>query len=94
MSGPAWFQNPKWIAPLRHVEADFHRPLRGGEDYELELKILELKECSFTVSCRFFQGETLHAELRHVHVFVDAKAGAKIPIPPQVRGVLDLTHSD
>lgn len=81
----AWFQNPDWLVPLRHVEADYFKPLRGGEEYEIEVSLVELKESSFQARFRFFQGEALHAELRHFHVFVDPRFGGKIPIPGEVR---------
>ncbi len=80
-----WFKNPDWVAPLRHVEADYLRPLWGGQEYDVECTISEVGESSLKLRFEFKQGNQVHAEVRLVHVFASLQRGTKIPIPEAIR---------
>ena len=53
----SWYASPSIAAPLRHAEADYFRPLRGGHAYELELVVTGITEHSISLSCDFHDGE-------------------------------------
>ena len=80
-----WFDNPRWIAPFRIVEAEYLRPLRGGETCRASLGILRLGTSSATLLCTLSRVGERVAALRLVIVFVSRKTGRKIAIPPAVR---------
>jgi acyl-CoA thioesterase FadM len=84
-----WFDSQSFVAPIRHAEADYHRPLRPGLTYDIELTIGKIGESSFEVVTRFFEPATpeplLCAEARVVKVLADPKTWKKIPIPSAIR---------
>jgi 1,4-dihydroxy-2-naphthoyl-CoA hydrolase len=88
-----WFANSEWGVPIRHSEADYHRPLWPGEKYQIQIRIERLGETSMTLSYQFVQGTNLHVEAKLVHAFVNMKTMTKIPIPPQVLTALKTYHS-
>lgn len=90
-----WFESEAFVAPIRHAEATFHRPMRPGHQYDAELAVLRVGESSFEVRTRFTDPSAatpvLCAEARIVKAFADAKAWTKIPIPSAIRARL-LAH--
>jgi acyl-CoA thioesterase FadM len=90
-----WFLSDRFIAPIRHAEATFHRPMRPGHQYEAELTVAKVGDSSFDVRTRFVDLEPTEpvvcAETRIVKVFADPAAMRKIPIPSAIRARL-LAH--
>ncbi len=90
-----WFLSDRFIAPIRHAEATFHRPMRPGHRYGAELSVTKVGESSFEVVTRFVDPEATEpavcAETRIVKVFADPAAMKKIPIPSAIRARL-LSH--
>ena len=85
-----WFENPDWLVPFRHVEADYLKPKRPGRELVGKLWLEGMGETSITVRIRFFdQTGDLCSELRMVVVFTDKRAERKLPIPPGVRARLE-----
>ena len=80
-----WFDNPRFAAPLRSVEAEYLKPLRGGETCDASLRIAKIGRSSATVGCTLTRMGTQVAELRFVIVFVSRRSGRKIAIPSGVR---------
>ncbi len=80
-----WFDHPEAASPVRHAEAEYFRPLRGGQVYTVNVEIVSLRTSAFEVEFVLKQGETLHCRVRIVHVFISKATGAKIPIPDAVR---------
>lgn len=84
-----WFESPAFVAPIKHAEATYHRPLRPGHHYVAELTIAKVGESSLEVVTRFFDESAaeraLCAEARVVKVMADPNTWKKIPIPADIR---------
>lgn len=87
-----WFESATFVAPIKHAEATFHRPMRPGHQYDVELAVTKLGESSFEIRTRFLDaaGATpvLCAEARVVKAFADPSTWTKIPIPSAIRARL------
>ncbi len=79
-----WFSHPETASPVKHASAEYFRPLRGGQVYEVCVDILSLSTSAFEVEFAI-QAEALHCRVRIVHVFISKASGAKIPVPDAVR---------
>ncbi len=86
-----WFKNKDWGVPLRHVEADYLRPLRPGDYFEAKILVVNIGESSIHFAYEFVdkKGEVL-AKLKTSHVFVSraAQEMKKLKIPDDVRSRL------
>lgn len=84
-----WFESTRFVAPIKHAEATFHRPMRPGHRYDAELSVTKVGESSFEVQTRFVDGEgadrAVCAEARIVKAFADPATWTKIPIPSAIR---------
>lgn len=76
--------------PAVRLEVDFRRPLRFGDQLEVEVAIAELGDSSITWAYRVFQrgAEEASARARVVTVTVDFATLAKQPTPPWLRAAL------
>ncbi len=76
--------------PLAHAEADYARPLRFGDAIEVAVVAVRLGASSFRVGYRVSteRGE-IAATGQTVHVAIDRQSFTKIPIPPELREVLE-----
>jgi len=90
-----WFENPAFVAPIKHAEATFHRPMRPGQRYDAELMVTKVGDSSFEVRTRFVDRSgdepALCAETRVVKALADAATWKKISIPEDIRAKL-LAH--
>jgi 4-hydroxybenzoyl-CoA thioesterase len=84
-----WFESREFVAPIKHAEATYHRPLRPGHHYVAELTIGKVGQSSFEVVTRFLDESgpepVLCAETRVVKVLADPATWKKIPIPAGIR---------
>jgi len=84
-----WFESQAFVAPIKHAEATYHRPLRPGHLYVAELTIGKVGESSLEVVTRFLDEAgpepVLCAETRVVKVLADPNTWKKIPIPSAIR---------
>lgn len=80
-----WFNHSETASPVKHAEAEYFRPLRGGQVYEAAVEVVSLRTSSLEVEFTLTQGETLHCRVRIVHVFISKTTGTKIAIPEAVR---------
>ena len=88
-----WFENPEWAVPIRKTSCEYLKPMRAGEELTIVVGIEKIGESSITLNYDFrCKGET-HAEMQIVHVFLDKKARAKMPIPSVVRRKLEAYQS-
>jgi acyl-CoA thioesterase FadM len=87
-----WFESREFVAPIKHAEATYHRPLRPGHGYTAELTIGKVGESSIEVVTRFLDESgpepVLCAESRVVKVLADPATWRKIPIPDGIRARL------
>jgi YbgC/YbaW family acyl-CoA thioester hydrolase len=84
-----WFKNKEFGVPLRHVEADYLRPLRPGDTFLSVIKVAEIGESSVSFDYEFQDpaGKSL-AKLKTAHVFTSRANFRKISIPENIRSRL------
>ncbi len=86
ISWPEWFTNSEWGVPLRHVEADYVRPLRPGDEYQVQIAVERMTTSSVEFSYVLQDyGGGVFARLKTVHVFVRRDDLGKVEIPRAVR---------
>ena len=82
----------KWIAPVRHAEADYFRPLRFGDEVNVEICRTHTAETEAVLGYRITRG--VDAEVcvvgQVVHTFVDCATFTRTPMPQAVK--LALLH--
>jgi YbgC/YbaW family acyl-CoA thioester hydrolase len=81
-----WFKNPGFGVPLRHVEADYLKPLRPGEAYQVLMSVAEIGESSVHFSYEFSHPNgDVCARLKTSHVFVARPGMKKMTVPADIR---------
>lgn len=73
-----------WIAPIRHAEADYLRPLRFGDRVSAEIVAAHVEPeapTEVTLGYRLAIQETVHAVAQTVHTFVDPATFKRVPVP-------------
>lgn len=89
-----WFAHKEWGVPLRHVEADYRRPLRPGDEFSVAIAVADIGESSVHFSYEFkVQGEVA-AVLKTSHVFVRRPDMVKISVPAEISKKLHATNPD
>src|SRR5262249_50529143 len=82
----------RWKAPLRHVEADYFKPLRFGDPFEVGLVGVVIVGSDVTVGYRVARpdGGELVAVGQTLHTWVDAPTFRRMKaLPDDVRRALD-----
>lgn len=84
-----WFATKDYGVPLRHVEADYQKPIKPGTFIDVEQTVVRLgnSSVSFESLIKDEAGE-LCATIKHTHVFVDMKTKSAINIPENIRKIL------
>ncbi len=79
-----------WIAPVRHAEADYFKPLRLGDAVNVEICRAHVLETETTLGYRVARAEGGEVCVvgQVVHTFVDRATFKRIPIPERVRRAL------
>lgn len=77
--------------PTVHLEVDFEKPLRYGDQVEIEVEIVKLGTTSVTWDYRVYTrgSEELHARGRVVTVNIDLDTFEKVAIPGWLRGKME-----
>jgi YbgC/YbaW family acyl-CoA thioester hydrolase len=77
------------MLPLVHAEADYHAPLRTGQEMTIELRVVRLGEHSFTLRTKIGSaGGVTHAEIETVHVCVDPETEKSQPLPERLKSAI------
>jgi len=78
---------PTWLAPIRHAEADYFKPLRFGDAVEVALVAAEVAETEVTLGFRVARtsGGEVCAVAQSVHAFVSAQTFQRCPVPEPLR---------
>jgi 1,4-dihydroxy-2-naphthoyl-CoA hydrolase len=72
--------------PLGHAEVTFKRPMRAGQDIIIRVSIGRVGDRSFRVEYDLYDDAGEHlATAATVHVAVDAKTGASVAVPDDIR---------
>lgn len=78
-----------WVAPLRHAEADYRRPLRFADDIAISVVSVTLDETEFRVRYRIETDDAVACEGETVHVTVDPDTFRRAAVPGFLRHALD-----
>jgi 1,4-dihydroxy-2-naphthoyl-CoA hydrolase len=80
----------RWIAPVRHAEADYFKPLRFGDEVRVEICRAHTTETEAALGYRVTrtEGGELCVVGQVVHTFVDCATFKRTPMPDAVRRAL------
>lgn len=76
-----WFLSPKLIAPIRHTEAEYFKPLLPFKNYDVKIKTLSLSESTFRLQFTIERDGEKHVVISTTHVCCTVKDMKKAPIP-------------
>jgi acyl-CoA thioester hydrolase/1,4-dihydroxy-2-naphthoyl-CoA hydrolase len=85
----SWFQNPEWIVPIRHAEAQYLQPIHAGQECQIELTMSSLSHSSFTLASTIHQ-HGICCVIKTVHVFCNRKTKQKMAIPSSLLSSLQI----
>ncbi|HXK16495.1 MAG TPA: thioesterase family protein [Polyangiaceae bacterium] len=87
---PEVLRSGGWLAPVRHAEADYFKPLRFGDAVTVEICRAHLAETEATLGYRIARSEggEVCAVGQVVHTFVERASFKRTPIPELVRRAL------
>jgi acyl-CoA thioesterase FadM len=79
-----------WIAPVRHAEADYFKPLRLGDEVEVAICRANVAETEATLGYRVGRapGDEVCVVGQVVHTFVDRATFKRTAMPDAVRRAL------
>jgi acyl-CoA thioesterase FadM len=88
---PEVLRTGSWIAPVRHAEADYFKPLRFGDPVLVEICRAHVSETEATLGYRIARAENGEVCVvgQVVHTFVDRASFKRTPIPEPVRLALE-----
>lgn len=92
---PEVLRSGGWLAPVRHAEADYFKPLRFGDAVTVEICRAYLSESEATLGYRIARAEGGEVCVvgQVVHTFVDRASFKRTPIPEPVRRALSNIES-
>lgn len=79
----------QWAAPIRHAEADYLRPLRFGDEFEIAIVRAHFAPSELTLGTRLAVGDQPVALVQTVHTFVDRKSFERTEIPEALRQAIE-----
>lgn len=79
-----------WIAPVRHAEADYFKPLRLGDVIHVEICRAHVLETETTLGYRIVRAQSGEVCVvgQVVHTFVDRATFKRVAMPERVRRAL------
>jgi YbgC/YbaW family acyl-CoA thioester hydrolase len=79
-----YWDNPYYVVPIIHSECDYYKPIKYGDEIEIEVFVSQLKSSSFELNYKInFANETC-ALVKTVHVFVRREDWNKMQIPDNI----------
>ena len=78
-----------WLAPVRHAEADYFKPLRLGDEIGVEISRAHVLETEATLGYRVVRGGEVCVVGQVVHTFVERATFRRTPLPAAVRQGLE-----
>ena len=84
-----------WLAPVRHAEADYFKPLRFGDAVSVEICRAHLAETEATLGYRIARSDSgeVCAVGQVVHTFVERASFKRTPLPELLRRALENIES-
>jgi YbgC/YbaW family acyl-CoA thioester hydrolase len=85
-----WFQNPNWAVPIVDAQAQYKKPIFGGQRIKIRFSITEIQNSSFISTSQIvdLNNRTELALIKLVHVFMSKETKNKIKIPTEVEKAL------
>lgn len=81
-----YWTNENFAVPVKSAEAKYIRAIKYSEIITIKLKVLELRNSSFSISYLILNDkEETCIEAKTVHVFVDKKSWSKMEINKSVK---------
>jgi YbgC/YbaW family acyl-CoA thioester hydrolase len=85
-----WYAHPEWGIPIKHIDAEYRRPLKPGQLSTIQVGVVHLGESSFALQYEFYDEAKNHcASIKVTRVFVSIKEMKKRPIPDYWRKFLE-----
>jgi acyl-CoA thioesterase FadM len=84
-----WFNSDQG-APVRRVECDYYRPLKGNEVFEFEVSFINPTDSSITVHYVVKKEDKVHCDIKVLKVFVDRKTMTKTKMPDKYKKIFAL----
>lgn len=81
-----WFNSDQG-APVRRVECDYLRPMKGNEIFDIEVHFINPTDSSITVNYIVKKDGFIHCDVKVLKVFVDRKAMTKTKMPEKYRKI-------
>jgi YbgC/YbaW family acyl-CoA thioester hydrolase len=80
-------RKPSWLAPIRHAEADYFKPMRFGDAIEVSLVAAKLEESEVVLGFRMARTDSQEVCVvaQSVHAFVDPKSFQRVPVPEPLK---------
>ncbi len=79
-----------YLLPIVHAKTDYKFPLRVGEKFCIKLEVSKIGKSSFVLAHEITGSGSVTAGIGEtVHVCIDRRTGEKIPVPPDLRNVLE-----
>ncbi|MBI9070978.1 MAG: acyl-CoA thioesterase [Melioribacteraceae bacterium] len=86
-----YYADEKFVFPLVHAEADYIKPIRTGDNVEIEIGVYILGETSFTLEYVITNNaDEILANVKTVHVCVSKENFKKSLLPEELRNNLEL----
>ena len=78
---------PSWLAPIRHAEADYFKPLRFGDPIEVAIVAAVLSDSEVSLGFRIARtdGDEVCAVAQSVHTFVAPASFRRCPVPEPLK---------
>lgn len=78
-----YFSSTEFAFPIIHTEASYFSPLIPGEEIEIEISLIEIKNSSFSLLYQIKkQSQKVAVEIKTVTVSVEKNKWQKISLPP------------
>ncbi len=81
-----WFSS-NLGAPVRKVECDYLKPMKGNEVYDIEVHFINPTDSSITVHYLVKKENILHCDVKVVKVFVDRHEMKKVAMPEKYKKI-------
>ncbi|OGX05649.1 MAG: hypothetical protein A2Z88_10775 [Omnitrophica WOR_2 bacterium GWA2_47_8] len=79
-----------YFLPIVHAESDYKKPLFVGDKIKIQVVVDKIGTTSFSFVYKIFnQKKELAGTAKTVHVTIDKKSKAKIPLPPDMRKAIE-----
>ncbi len=86
ISWQEWFNSDQG-APVRRVECDYYRPMKGNEVFDIEINFVNPTDSSITVHYLIKKENVTYCEVKVIKVFVDRKTMTKTKMPSKYKAI-------